>query len=206
VLRRAKIAYDNVLATLCWCGRLGPHHREDAARPLRPGNSRQPGPERSTYRSSYLATEAEANAILAELATGATRLTPASRDSSAGGGNRLSAKGHFESRIGSNRLYAARRPRRDPPGENAVGWFRGPRRERRQGNGRLRRGGGRNIRTLCCGGLPPITQAALSEVNVRTTTSRARKFRPKSATTLSQIKDQAFRRCTIGGKQGTASG
>ncbi len=174
VLRRAKIAYDNVLANAVLVREAGAAVTEKMLLDRYDRDfGGKPGPDEVDVSIIMLATEAEANAVLAELAGGADFAALArrsSRDSSAQAGGDLGFQRQdiLNPEIGSIAFTLPAGQTATRPVRTGVGWFVIRAGERRQGERPTFAAVREDIRTLLLReAFPAIAQAALSEVTVR---------------------------------------
>ncbi len=174
VLRRAKMAYDNVLANAVLVREAGATISEKMLLDRYDRDfGDKPGPDEVDVSIVMVATEAEANAIIAELAGGADFATIArrsSRDSSAQAGGNLGFQRQdiLNPEIGSVAFTLPPGQMAARPVRTSVGWFVIRAGERRQGERPAFAAVREDIRTILLReAFPTITQAALSDVTVR---------------------------------------
>ena len=175
VLRRAKVAYDNVLANAALVREAGAGITEKMMLDRYDRDvGGKPGPDEADVSIIMLATEAEATAILAELAGGADFAAVArrvSRDSSGPAGGTLG----FQSRdvltpeIGAVAFSLAPGQTAAKPVRTVVGWFVVHAGQHRQGKAPALAAIREDIRVaLLREAFPAITAAALNDVIVHT--------------------------------------
>ena len=175
ILRRAKLAYDNVLANAILVREAGSSITEKMLLDRYERDyGGKPGPDEADVSIVMLATEAEANAIVAELAGGADFATVArrsSRDSSAQAGGHLGFQPQsvLAPEIGSVAFALASGQTAPRPIRTAVGWFVVRVGEHRQGARPAFAAVRDDLRTaLLREAFPAVTDAAMRDVTVRT--------------------------------------
>lgn len=175
VLRRARLAYDSVLADAVLVREAGaglPEQKllERYDRDLRD----KPGPEEADVFVILLPTEEEANAVIAELAGGADFATVAhrvSKDSSAAAGGDLGfrPRGVLAPEIGAVAFAMLPGQTAPRPVRTGAGWFVVRVGEHRQGQNPSFAAVREEIRTtLLREAFPAIVDAALSDTVIRT--------------------------------------
>ena len=174
VLRRAKVAYDNVLANAALVREAGATITEGMLLDrYKQDFGGKPGPEEVDVSIIMLATEAEATAFIAELAGGADFATVArrsSRDTSAQAGGNLGFQRQdiLNPEIGSIAFTLPAGQTAARPVRTGVGWFVVRAGERRQGERPVFASVRADIRTLLLReAFPAIAQAAVNDVTVR---------------------------------------
>ena len=175
VLRRAKLAYDNVLANAILVREGGATITEKMLLDRYERDyGGKPGPDEADVSIIMLATEAEANGVLAELAGGADFATLArrsSRDSSAQAGGHLGFQPQsvLSPEIGSVAFAIAPGQTAPRAVRTAVGWFVVRVGEHRQGARPAFAAVRNDLRTaLLRESFPAITDAAMRDTTVRT--------------------------------------
>jgi peptidyl-prolyl cis-trans isomerase C len=175
VLRRAKLAYDNVLANAILVREAGAGITEKMLLDRYERDyGGKPGSDEADVSIVLLAAEAEANAVVAELAGGADFATIArrsSRDSSAQAGGHLGFQPQsvLSPEIGSVAFAMASGQTAPRPVRTAVGWFVVRVGERRQGARPAFAAVRDDLRAaLLREAFPTVTDAAMRDTTVRT--------------------------------------
>ncbi len=187
VLRRAKLAYDNVLANAVLVREGGASITEKMLLDRYERDyAGKPGPDETDVSIVMLATEAEGNTILAELAAGADFATIArrsSRDSSAQAGGHLGFQPQsvLAPDIGSVAFALAPGQTAPRPVRTSVGWFVVRIGEHRQGERPAFAAVRDDIRTaLLRDAFPAITDAAMRNTTVRTFDISGKELAPET--------------------------